>query len=214
LKSQFILGEERIIFFNTRTKAKSFERPSFARNDNKMAQSARIKQLIADLFSKDEKKVLKTLSILEGEGTADVIKPICECYQENISSKVNEKIVEFLNNLSDSTAAPELVDVLRDDDFKNMRQILLGACWQSKLDMSPFIADFVSIATDGELLEAFECTTIIDNLEGPFEEGHLLESQLYLKEYLEISKGKNEHVDELISDIAILIKDFDRALQS
>ena len=58
-------------------------------------------------------------------------------------------------------------------------------------------------------MEAFECLTIIENLDGPFEENQTLEAQLYLKEYLENEKGKDESRDELISDIAVLIKDFD-----
>lgn len=177
------------------------------------APSKRIKQLIADLFSKDDKKVLKTISILEAEGTADVLKPMCECYLEQSSEKVKSKIEEFFNKLSDSSAAPEMVELLRDEALIEMRRMLLGACWQSKLDMSPYLADFVAIATEGSFLEVFECATIVDNLEGPFNEGQILESQLYLKEFLEKDKGKNEQIDELISDIAIHIKDFDRAIQ-
>jgi hypothetical protein len=180
-------------------------------------EGKRIKQLIADLFSKDEKKVLKTISIFEAEGTHEVLQPLCECYIDYTSSgssqKVAEKIEGFLNNLADSTAAPALIELIRNEDFAEMRKLLLAACWQSKLDMTLYLADFVAIATEGTFLEVFECATIIDNLEGPFDESQLLESQLYLKEYLEKEKGENDQIDELVSDIAVHIKDFDRAIQ-
>ncbi len=175
--------------------------------------SKRVKQLIADLFLEDDKKVIKTLTILEAEGKPEVLRPICEAYMKSKSDKVKDKMEQFLNKLSDSSAAPELVELLRDEELLSMRRILLGACWQSKLDMTPYIADFVAIACEGDFLEVFECATIIDNLEGPFEESHILECQLYLKEFLENDKGKNEQIDQLVSDIAILIKDFDRAIQ-
>ena len=150
---------------------------------------------------------------MEAEGRSHVIRPLCEAYLKSTSDKVKEKMEEFLNKLSDSSAAPELIEILRDEDFAEMRKVVLGACWQSKLDMTPYIADFVSIACEGDFLEVFECSTIIDNLEGPFEEAQMLECQLYLKEFLENDKGKNEQIDQLVSDIAILIKDFDRAIQ-
>ena len=175
--------------------------------------SKKIKQLISDLFQKDDKKVIKTIVLLEGEGDATVIRPICELYLENRSEKVNGKLIEFLSKLSDSSATPEMIEVIRDETFAKVRQDFLNTMWQSKLDYSPFLADFVAIACEGTFLEAFECMTIIDNLEGPFDESQTLESQLYLKEYLETEKGKEKQRDEMVSDIAVLIKDFDRAIQ-
>ncbi|MEJ6797749.1 MAG: hypothetical protein QNK75_01820 [Crocinitomicaceae bacterium] len=174
--------------------------------------SSKIKQLVSDLFQKDEKKVIKTIVLLEGDGDASVIRPLCELYLENKSEKINGKIVEFLSKLSDSSATKEMIEVIRDEKFEKVRQDLLNTMWQSKLDYTPFLADFVAIACDGSFLEAFECMTIIDNLEGPFEESQTLESQLYLKEYLEAEKGKDKQRDQMVSDIAVLIKDFDRSI--
>ncbi|MDC1194246.1 MAG: hypothetical protein P8M61_00055 [Crocinitomicaceae bacterium] len=175
--------------------------------------SSKIKQLVSDLFQKDEKKVIKTIVLLEGDGDASVIHSLCELYLENKSEKINGKLIEFLSKLNDSSAMKEMIEVIRDEKFAKVRQDLLNTMWQSKLDYSPFLADFVAIACDGSFLEAFECMTIIDNLDGPFEESQTLESQLYLKEYLETEKGKDKQRDEIVSDIAVLIKDFDRAIQ-
>lgn len=173
----------------------------------------RIQQLINDLESTSQEKVLKTIAILEDEGTADVIQPLCDTYMRQASEEVKEKIENFLNKLSDSSALPAMVDALRNEDNKEMRRVLVGACWQSKLDFSDYLADFVAIASEGDFLETFECYTVIENLDGPFNESQILESQLYLKEFLETEKGKNEQVDELMSDIALRIKDFDQGIE-
>ena len=172
----------------------------------------KVQQLIKDLGAKEESKVLKTFTLLEADGNEHVLRPVVELYLSNHSGKVSGKAIEFLSNLSDSSATPEMIEIIRDEKYQTIRQDLLNTMWQSKLDFSPFLADFVAIACEGTFLETFECLTIIENLEGPFEENQTLESQLYLKEYLESEKGKVEARDELISDIAILIRDFDRAI--
>lgn len=177
------------------------------------AMSKKVQQLIKDLQAKEESKILKTISLLEAEGNVHVLRPVTDLYLSNENAAIRGKAFEFLSNLSDSSATPEMVDIIRDDKFLPIRQVLLNSMWQSKLDFSPFLADFVAIACEGTFLEAFECLTIIENLNGPFQENQTLESQLYLKEYLETEKGKDESRDELISDIAVLIKDFDRGIQ-
>ncbi len=172
----------------------------------------KLKQLITNLYAKDEKKVLQTIALLEAEGRAEILSPVCELYLETKNTKVKDKLIEFLSNLSDSSATEVMIGIIRDEKFLGIRQVLLNSMWQSKLDYTPFLADFVAIASEGSFLESFECLTIIENLKGPFQEGQTLEAQLYLKEYLETEKGKDEKRDEIISDIAVMIKDFDRGI--
>ena len=44
-------------------------------------------------------------------------------------------------------------------------------------------------------------------MSGPFEEHHLLEAQLYLKEYYSTQNLEKSQKDEIIADIAIFIRD-------
>jgi hypothetical protein len=177
---------------------------------NKKAEGTKkVKLLISNLFAQEETKVLKTIALLETEGRAEVIRPLMELYVTNKSAKINSKIVEIFNDLSDSSATPKMIELLRDEEFKDHRAMLSGSCWQNKLDFSPFLADFVALAVEGGFEECFECLTVIESLEGPFEEAQVLESHLHLKEYLDTEKGKDERKDQLMSDIAYYIKDFD-----
>jgi len=104
-----------------------------------------------------------------------------------------------------------MIQVLYDPANLAIRQEVLSTIWNSRLDYSSNLAEFVEIAIEGDYLEALECLTIIENLEGPFEESDILESQLHLKEYLEQGQ-KNDQKAILISEIALLIKNFNEEL--
>ena len=69
--------------------------------------------------------------------------------------------------------------------------------------------EFVEIEVDGNFMEALECLTIIENLEGTLEERHILESQLHLSDYVKDTDPKDPQKAQIMSEIALLIKDFD-----
>lgn len=165
--------------------------------------------LLSKLHGSDEKVILQTIKILEGEGNEHVIKPMFELYKQTKSDKIKMALEEFFNKLSDSSSMLPMIELMREEENPEFRKMLIGACWQSKVDFTPYLADFVSMATSGDFFEAFECLTVIENLDGPFEETQILEAQLYLKEYLEKDKGKVEQRDKMISEIALLLKGFD-----
>jgi hypothetical protein len=57
-------------------------------------------------------------------------------------------------------------------------------------------------------MEALECLTILENLEGPFEEHHLLEAQLHLREYAQSDRAHEEdRKTNIISEIAMFIQE-------
>ena len=111
--------------------------------------------------------------------------------------------------MKDTSVKQEVVDVLNEDDYLDVRHQILTSIWNCKIDYSEFIADFVAIACDGNFMETFECLTILENLEGPFEERHILECQLLLKEYIESNSAVDKKKSQVMSDIASLIKSFD-----
>lgn len=170
----------------------------------------KLKTLITDLLSGNEKKILTALNALQVNGDVSVISPILEVLRSNVSDKVNQQIVTFLGDLKDTSVKTTIIEALRDEANLVIRQILLTTIWNSKIDYSDFIPDFVEVACDGNFMEAFECLTILENLEGPFEERHVLECQLLLKDYFEDSStAKDQQKLHVISDIATLLKAFD-----
>jgi len=98
------------------------------------------------------------------------------------------------------------MDVIDDESMLEVRPLVLMSIWNMKVDFSDYIDDFVLIATQGTLMEAVDCLTIIENLEGPFMEENILESQLHLKNYMESGNTSDAQKAEIMSEIAVLIK--------
>ncbi len=174
-------------------------------------QSQKLQSILIDLHSGDEKKASKAIKSLEAHGNATVIKDLAECLL-NTSSEVNKsEIMELLSSLKDSTIAVEMIEVITDEHFLEVRQPLLSTVWNMKVDFSNYIDDFVQIAVEGDFLEALDCLTIIENLDGPFLEEDILECQLHLKNYLE-SGERDDQKTHILSEIAIKLKEFDQSL--
>lgn len=178
--------------------------------DNKEQQhKQKIKQLLDDLNSGISTKITSALKSLQVNGDLSVIRPIVELLKTELSHQTETEILNFLGDLKVSKASVEIISILKDDNFHDQRQKVLTTIWNCKIDYSEFIAEFVEIACEGNFMEALECLTILENLEGPFEEHHVLECQLHLKEYLEDTTAKDLQKAQIMSEIALLIKGFD-----
>ena len=103
-----------------------------------------------------------------------------------------------------------VMDCLQQSRFVPIRKEILTTIWNSPLDYSLYLQDFVKIAVENDYLTTLECLTVIENFDGPFEEKSLLESLLYLKDYHEEKYPRSKEKDQLMSEIALLIKDFEQ----
>lgn len=166
----------------------------------------KIGEAIADLKSDSQVKALAALKVLETIGDKSVLPSLIEVLYKKDAS-LTKAILELIANIQDQEIAEDLVEAIRNENDPSIRQQLLTTIWNSKLDFSETLAEFVSLATEGDFLQALECLTIIENLSGPFEEHQLLEAQLYLKDYAEDLAEKEPKKQQIISEIALFIKD-------
>jgi len=166
----------------------------------------KIAETIVDLKSDSQAKTLGALKILETIGDKTVLPAFIEVLRKK-EVIVSKAILELIANIQDQEIAQDIVESIRNESDPNISQQLLTAIWNSKLDFSEYLAEFVSLATEGDFLQALECLTILENLSGPFEEHQLLEAQLYLKDYAEDSEEKEDRKHQIISEIALFIKD-------
>lgn len=176
-------------------------------------QADKLKKILSDLNSIDTKQVSKAIKSLEAHGNASVILPLAEVLLKGVSEKNQNEIIELLSSLKDSSVCVEIMGVLEDKKFLPIRQLVLSTVWNTKVDFSDYIDEFVLIAVEGNFMETLDCLTIIENLEGPFMEENILESQLHLKNYIESPGAKDEQKAELLSEIAIVLKDINQNLQ-
>ena len=149
---------------------------------------------------------------LEAHGNSSVIKPLAKRLLMGVSEKNEGEIIELLSSLKDTSSVVEVMDVLGDEEFLPIRQKILTTVWNTKVDFSDYIDEFVEIAVDGDFMEALDCLTIIENLEGPFMEENILECQLHLKRYLEDTAPKDQQKAHILSEIALKVKDINESL--
>jgi hypothetical protein len=176
------------------------------------AQQKKLKAILDDLSSGDSKKMLKALKSLETHGEASVIPALVDCLLANPDPVVEKEVLEFLSSLKDSSAAVEMMDVIADPTYLPIRQKLLTTIWNTKVDFSDYIDEFVEIAVDGDFMEALDCLTIIENLEGPFMEENILECQLHLKNFLESDAPRDPQKMHILSEIALKVKEINNSL--
>ena len=188
--------------------------PIFAKilNMTEGQQKQKLQSIMLDLKSEDSKKVLKAIKALERHGDSSTIQPIAGLLLNGMQDKEQALLVELLCSLKDTSVVVEMMEVIDDPKMISIRQLFLSAIWNMKVDFSGYIDDFVLIATKGSFMEALDCLTIIENLEGPFLEEDILESQLYLKNYLESNEAKEEQRAHLLSEIALKIKEINMNL--
>ncbi|MCH2223971.1 MAG: hypothetical protein MK066_04315 [Crocinitomicaceae bacterium] len=175
-------------------------------------QTQKLTKILEDLNSDDVKKVSKGIKALEAHGNASMIKPLADLLLKGVSEKNEGEIIELLSCLKDTTVVVEVMDVLEEEKYLPIRQIILSTIWNTKVDFSNYIDTFVEIAVKGNFMESLDCLTIIENLEGPFMEEDILESQLHLKTYMESTETKDEQKAHILSEIALKLKEINMSL--
>lgn len=174
-------------------------------------QGLKIQQILTDIQSGNAAKITTGLKQLQANGDISVIEPLVAVLVQPLPQHSREEILTFLGDLKVSEAIPVIMELVKEDCYHNIRQQLLSTIWNSKLDFSAYLADFVEIACEGTFMEALECLTILENLEGPFMEQQFLESQLHLRDYIEDKTPKDEQKAHILSEIALFIKDLNES---
>lgn len=165
--------------------------------------------ILTDLKVGSPAKTAQALDALQVYGDYTIIEPLFQFLLESSDEASKEQVLEFLCNLKDSKSMLMVMDCLNQSRFRPIRKEILTTIWNSPLDYSMYLQDFVKLAVENDYLDTLECLTVIENLDGPFEERSLLESLLYLKDYHEGKYPKSKEKDQLMSEIALLVKDFE-----
>jgi len=115
---------------------------------------------------------------------------------------IQEAITKLVNELKSTNAVEPLIKQLSSPQ-ENCRLLALSAIWNSGLNVNEYVDEIIQSATNGSFMEAFEALTIIENLDPPFEEEVILNSQLILNQYFNSTTSPER--DRLLKDIAVII---------
>lgn len=178
---------------------------------SKAEQQRKVKltKLMEDFTKGDSKLQLKALKSLQIHGDETAVTPLIEIWLKGISEPVEKALIEFFSSLKNTDSTEEIMNAVNNPAFREKRHALLTTIWNTKVDYSDYLSQFVGIAVSGDFMDTLECLTIIENLEGPFTEEQLYESQLHVQNYAQNRTSTTDEKATLMSEVALLLKDFE-----
>lgn len=168
----------------------------------------KINTLLSDLKSKDKVKVAGAIKAFAVHGHATIIEPVMEVWRSGLSAENEALVIDLLQSLKDTSTIEPLMEAFNDPANAHLRRKLASTFWNSKLDFSDYLADFVLFGIEGEFLDALEVITLVENFETVAPESAILESQLLLTEYFGQTEKRDDQKDAILTDLALLLKDF------
>ena len=170
----------------------------------------KIKQLLIKLESGDKTKILEALKGFKVHGDSSVITNLLTVWNQHSErdGEISNEVLQFMCDLKHNDSVTPIMEAVKSDLYPNIRLDLLTSIWNSKVDYSEFLNDFIERAVKGDFMETLECLTIIENMEGPFQEHQFLDAQITLSEYAEI-QNKEPKKEQLMSEVARIVKEFE-----
>ncbi|MCW3085497.1 MAG: hypothetical protein JWP12_2863 [Bacteroidetes bacterium] len=112
---------------------------------------------------------------------------------------------ETLITLKKEKGTELLLMAIASPKSENNKHILVAACWESEMNFSKYLPFFVLLALQDDYLISLEAITVIENMEGPFEEAHIADA---IKKIKEKQKSINSERVVLLNDLIVTLENF------
>lgn len=162
----------------------------------------RIAEMIADLTSKNDRRVIGALKMVPHEGSPEMMDALFNLLTEHQTKDVRILLEKTLHNLKDSACVVPMIDILRDADRSALHKEVLNSIWQSGLDASDELDIFIETAINGDFMTAVEVVTVIENSE--FDNDTLLTDAISRMDEVVAEKGEKQ---ELLISLRQLLLD-------
>jgi len=156
--------------------------------------SNRFNNILKDLSSKDEKKVLTALKQLRKHGKPEAIRPLIEVLKNSTNEIVRSEVLSLLYDLKEQNVVDEIILAIEDEYFVNEKALLIAIFWQSSLDGSEYLSTFVKEAIRGDYLTCIEVLTVIENFEATFQETEVEDLKYDVDEAIELEETEKRNL--------------------
>ena len=154
----------------------------------------RFNNILKDISSKDEKKVLTALKQLRKHGKPEAIRPLIEVLKNSTNEIVRSEVLSLLYDLKEQNVVDEIILAIEDEYFVNEKALLIAIFWQSSLDGSEYLSTFVKEAIRGDYLTCIEVLTVIENFEATFQETEVEDLKYDLDEAIELEETEKRNL--------------------
>lgn len=150
------------------------------------------------LQSADLETVLNGVELIEEKGKTTQLPELFRCYLTHTELPHKKALYELLSSITIKGAKEAWIALLSMPEFTQVNAQIVNILWNTRLDFSAELERFVQLAVQLDYLGTLECLTLIENMEGPFQEHQLLESELILKEYVKKQVDEGAQKQQLI----------------
>ena len=91
-------------------------------------------------------------------------------------------------------------------DNQEVKELVLFSMWSSGIDMTDYIVELIEYSCDGEYMVILEALTVLENLEGPFNDEDLFQGSTIIQE--KIYESKDDKKKELLQSMSNVIQGF------
>ncbi len=112
---------------------------------------------------------------------------------------------EALLTLKKEKGGETLLLAIASPKAKDVRNILVAACWESEINFSKYLPFFILLALDEDYLVSLEAITTIENMEGPFTGTTINEA---IKKVQAVKKDITSERQVLLNDLVVTLEGF------
>jgi len=163
----------------------------------------RLKNILADLVSDEEKKVTTAIKQLRKHGTAEAIVPLLDKYSSSNSESIKSDISSLLFDLKDESVVPEIINAVNSKKYDEIKPFVISILWQAAIDSSSHISTLVSQAIKGDYLTCIEVLTVIESYDTTFNEQEIEDLKFDIDETIE---SQEEEKQKLLLTIKTVIE--------
>ena len=164
-----------------------------------------INQLKEDLSSSNDSVITKALTKTRAKGNEQLIDPLIELYTKTENQKIKAEIKSIFSELKNKDILDFLLPQLS-EGYNEVKELILFSIWSSGIDMTDHIPELIEASCSGDYMVILEALTVLENLEGPFNEDDLFQANTLLQQYLYESEDSKEK--ELIKSMYNIVLEF------
>jgi len=148
------------------------------------------------------------IALLEEKGNLSQLQELVRIYSEETIPSRRFALHSFLASITKKGIREAWMELLKEIQNPKERQQILQVLWNTRLDFSPYLVEFVKWALDGDYQNTLESLTVIEQMEGPFNEEQLLEAQCLVQEFKNSPNVIEERKQVLLNDLIARLDEF------
>ena len=164
-----------------------------------------INQIKTDLASDKSLIVSKALVKTKAIGNEELIAPLVELYKTTEDIKLKQEVKNIFSELKNKNCVDFLLPHLMEDNYE-VKELVLFSMWSSGIDMTDYIVELIEYSCDGGFMVILEALTVLENLEGPFNDEDLFQASTIIQE--KIYESEDDKKKELLESMSNVIQGF------